>query len=185
MSLRNKLSILLTLLSIGLFFPGIFLPMLDLKLEGEIDATMAQMGMTLIDKPSSIIQSVFDLWEQKLFLVAVVIFAFSVVVPIIKTLLVGTALLLTNLQQADRIMAFVQAIGKWSMCDVFVVAILVTYLSTGADPAVSTHTVTLFGMSLTFTASFDLQSTLGPGFYYFLGYCMTSLLALQIYQRRA
>jgi uncharacterized paraquat-inducible protein A len=50
--------------------------------------------------------------------------------------------------------------GKWSMGDVFVTAIFISYLSS--------------------TVVADIKAKLLPGFYLFLTYCITSLLAVQI-----
>ena len=54
---------------------------------------------------------------------------------------------------------FVKAIGKWSMADVFVVGVFIAYLSTKSNEAISAE--------------------LYEGFYYFTGYCLISLAAIQ------
>ena len=72
-----------------------------------------------------------------------------------------------------RILQFVEAIAKWSMADVFVVALFIAYLAAQAsqappgDPNVPPPL-------LAFTATF------GPGFYWFAGYCLFSLAAQQM-----
>ncbi len=57
-------------------------------------------------------------------------------------------------------------ISKWSMADVFVIGVFVAYLAANA--------VEKEGGLLTFEAQ------LGSGFYYFLGYCLLSILATQL-----
>ena len=52
-------------------------------------------------------------------------------------------------------MRLVHAIGKWSMADVFVVAVLLAMLALGRDPATRAAT--------------------GPGLYFFAGYCLLAL----------
>lgn len=65
---------------------------------------------------------------------------------------------------------FSKILGKWSMVDVFVVAILVAYfVPTGIQPKGGGYS----------------ESFLQPGFYYFLGYCVISLLVNQISHRKS
>jgi uncharacterized paraquat-inducible protein A len=58
------------------------------------------------------------------------------------------------------------AISKWSMADVFVIAIFIAYLA-GNGIQESRGLV-------------DFQATLGIGFWYFLGYCLVSILGTQL-----
>jgi hypothetical protein len=61
-------------------------------------------------------------------------------------------------------------LGKWSMVDVFVVAILVAYfVPTGIQPKDGGYS----------------ESYLKPGFYFFLSYCLISLLVNQISHRKS
>jgi hypothetical protein len=75
-----------------------------------------------------------------------------------------------------RTLEFVEAIAKWSMADVFVVALFITYLAAQAS-ATPTSGPNAEPPLIAFTAHF------GPGFYWFFSYCIFSL-ASQQYTRR-
>ena len=158
--------------------------MLTINIDGSIDANIASMTAPILYKSSSILQTVVDLWDQKVHTVAVLIFLFSVVVPMAKAALLTYAVLTPQVPLANRSMAWVKSIGKWSMCDVFVVAIFLTYLSTTAEPTTSAHEVFVMGFKLNMQVAINMQSQLEIGFYCFLGYCLLSLIALQIYEER-
>ena len=72
---------------------------------------------------------------------------------------------------------FVAAIGKWSMADVFVVAIFLAILSTNHADTFSRETLSLFGFGISIDISTQTLSAAGDGFFYFVGYCLVSLLA--------
>ena len=55
----------------------------------------------------------------------------------------------------DRAVQLVHVVGRWSMADVFVVAVLLAMLALGSDPATRAMT--------------------GPGLYFFAGYCVVAL----------
>src|SRR5204863_6313914 len=90
----------------------------------------------------SIVSSVRRLYEVGSPVPATLILLFSVVVPFVKTALVGWAMFAANETRRRRMLAFVETIAKWSMADVFVVALFITYLAamagqsaTAAGPA--------------------------------------------------
>jgi len=97
---------------------------------------------------------------------------FSVIVPFVKMALVGWAMFAAPVTR-QRTLAFVETIAKWSMADVFVVALFITYLA-----AMASQSTPLSGPPLVaFTAQF------GPGFYWFAGYCVFSLATQQLTAR--
>jgi uncharacterized paraquat-inducible protein A len=72
-----------------------------------------------------------------------------------------------------RTLALVEVIAKWSMADVFVVALFITYLA-----AMASQTTPGAGPPLVaFTAQF------GAGFYWFAAYCLFSLATQQLTAR--
>jgi hypothetical protein len=103
-----------------------------------------------------------DLSREGYPLVALLILTFSVVVPVFKAVLQALALLLPR-AGAERLLGANAALSKWSMADVFVMALLVAFLAGRA----SGHAGDVLRM----------QAQLGPGFYYFLGYCLFSIAA--------
>jgi Paraquat-inducible protein A len=121
----------------------------------------------------SIVGSVRRLYEVGSPVPATLILLFSVIVPFVKAALVGWAMFASDATRRRRTLAFVETIAKWSMADVFVVALFITYLAAMAsqNPAGSGPPV------VAFTAQF------GPGFYWFAAYCMFSLASQQLTAR--
>ena len=122
----------------------------------------------------SILGAVRNLFQVGSPLPATLILLFSVVVPVTKAALVAWAAFARDAVQRARIAAFVEAIAKWSMADVFVVALFITYLAAEASQASGGATPLV-----AFDASF------GPGFYWFAAYCLFSLASQQYTARLA
>jgi hypothetical protein len=123
----------------------------------------------------SILGSVRRLYEVGSPVPATLILLFSVIVPFVKIALVTWAAFLAGDRQRQRTLAFVETIAKWSMADVFVVALFIAFLAAqasaapqgpGAAPAL-----------IAFSAHF------GAGFYWFAAYCLFSLASQQVTTR--
>lgn len=166
----------LNLVALCLFFPGILFPMfsLDMSLMASISGA-GQISSELVNQELSIMQTVEQLWKDERLLVAGLIFLFSVCVPLIKTSLVSVAYFCRNLKIQQRLLEFVGGIGKWSMADVFVVAIFLAVLSTNHADTATQEQVRIFGFKLAIEVSSQTLSAVGEGFYYFVGYCLISL----------
>jgi Paraquat-inducible protein A len=121
----------------------------------------------------SIVGSVRRLYEVGSPVPATLILLFSVVVPFGKMALVGWAMFVAHEAQRRRTMAFVEAIAKWSMADVFVVALFITYLAAMASQSTPAAGPPL----IAFRAEF------GAGFYWFAAYCVFSLASQQLTAR--
>ena len=123
----------------------------------------------------SIVSSVRNLYEVGSPVPATLILLFSVIVPVTKAALVAWAYFLASRERRTRTLRFVVAIAKWSMADVFVVALFIAYLAAQAtqtppgDPNAAPLVV--------FTARF------GAGFYWFTAYCLFSLASQQYTNR--
>jgi len=80
----------------------------------------------------TIISGVIFLWEDGSWYLAVIVFVASILVPLAK--IIGLLVLLASVQlgtgwrpdQRARLYRLVESIGRWSMLDIFVVALLVT-----------------------------------------------------------
>jgi hypothetical protein len=120
----------------------------------------------------SIVSSVQRLYEVGSPVPATLILLFSVVVPFVKMVLVGWAIFAPP-ETRRRTLAFVEAIAKWSMADVFVVALFITYLAAMASQSALDAGPPI----VAFTAQF------GPGFYWFAAYCLFSLATQQLTAR--
>lgn len=117
----------------------------------------------------SIVSAVRHLYRVQSYTAATLILLFSVLVPFLKTLLVLWAVYRTSVRGRARTLRFVEVIAKWSMADVFAVALFITYLAAQATQTAGGSTTSL----VTFTAAF------GPGFYWFAAYCLFSLFVQQ------
>lgn len=137
-------------------FKGVANQMLDyMDTDGEVE---------VYAKTQTILGTIKQLANAGYWLVAFLIGLFSVVIPVVK----GIMMLLATFSAKEKLKAFCLKasglISKWSMADVFVVALMVTYLAANAI----TDEVLNF------------QSSFGPGFYFFTGYCLLSIASSQL-----
>lgn len=124
------------------------------------------------EQTRSIVGSVKHLYEVQSPTPATLILLFSVIVPFVKAALVLWSTFMADAARRHRTLGFVELIAKWSMADVFVVALFIAYLAARAsqtppgDPNLAPPLVA-------FTANF------GAGFYWFASYCIFSLATQQ------
>lgn len=121
----------------------------------------------------SIVGSVQHLYSVESNTAATLILVFSVIVPLTKSLLVSWAVMQSKPGRRRSMLFFVEAIAKWSMADVFAVAVIIAYLAAQASQSVGGDAAAI----ISFDASF------GSGFYWFAGYCLTSLAVQQLSAR--
>lgn len=131
-----------------------------------IDGLNTQGEITALDKTQSILGTARGLFDAGHKPVAALILLFSVVVPVCKGLLTMATLLPLAPAWQNRLNTVAGAISKWSMADVFVVAIFVAFLASNG----------LEGNSD--LVQFDAQ--LGPGFWFFVSFCLLSIFATQL-----
>ena len=132
---------------------GIVAPMLTVVAQTEVTL----LGEVVFQYESrSIIGTARHLASGGNFPIALLLFAFSVLIPVAKLLLSFVALGRIGKRSKQRALNCIRLIGKWSMTDVFVVAIVLAFLSTE---------------SKAFT-----DAALGPGLYFFAGYGLLSLV---------
>jgi uncharacterized paraquat-inducible protein A len=94
----------------------------------EVFKDLPVVGHTIFKYESkSIWATIATLWEIDRYFIAVMVGLFSVVIPVIKTIAVYISLFY---KKSIHIMNF---IGKWSMADVFIVALLLTNLTLNTD----------------------------------------------------
>jgi hypothetical protein len=160
------------------------LPLLDNGQNGLkgalVTAIGTQLSTQLKSKPAievyaqtrSIVGSIRHLYSVGSYTAATLILFFSVVVPLTKSLLVSWAVLQSNEEARSRTLFFVETIAKWSMADVFAVAVMIAYLAAQASQSVSG------GASI-----IEFNASFGSGFYWFAGYCLTSLAVQQMSAR--
>jgi hypothetical protein len=199
LSFRNKIALFISIVSFLFFFPGIYLSMLSISTSGSISAELSkgggnilgksaasgseqhQMAINIFDTTRSILKTVHDLWVRDYFFVASMIFLFSIVIPLTKGTLLSYIFFTKNDARRRSIFSFIKAIGKWSMCDVFIVAIFLAYLSTGASKTENVKSMVVMGHSMSVDVLAGMHAHLHVGFWCFLTYCLLTLLALQLY----
>jgi len=200
LSTRNKLAFFISIVSFLFLFPGIYLSMLTISTTGAINAQTPHvehniigipnvsgseehhMPLKILDTTRSILKTVHDLWNRQYFFVASMIFLFSVIVPLTKGVLLSFIFFNKKSANRNKIFAFIKAIAKWSMCDVFIAAIFLAYLSTGASHTENVKEIAIMGYNVNVDVLASMHAQLHIGFWCFLTYCLLSLIALQFYE---
>ena len=129
-SLMRTWALLLT--SAILYIPANLLPIMTINSLGQ-------------GSPSTIMAGVIELMQHGMIPIAAVVFVASILVPTFK--LVGIALLLFSVQRHQPLSArqriimyrFIEFIGRWSMLDIFVIAILVAVVNFGRIASVEAN----------------------------------------------
>lgn len=153
----NIVAVGLILASFACLVPGLIRPALTL----DITPNLPFLGrVPIYHQTRSIIGTVRNLYDTGNLLVAGLILLFSVIVPFAKGLSLLYVLAWKSAPGRGPIYRFVGLIGKWSMSDVFVMGIFLAYLATGAANGVT--------------------AALHDGFWFFLAYCLLSVLSAQI-----
>ncbi len=125
------------------------------------------------EQTRSIVGAVRRLYEVGSPVPATLILLFSVIVPFGKAALVAAAMFMTGPRSREMTVRFVETIAKWSMADVFVVAILIAYLAAQASTAPTSGPDAA-------PALLAFDATFGAGFYWFAAYCLFSLASQQL-----
>ncbi len=112
--------LILIIASAILLFIGLRLPVLTVRKLWEINTF-------------SIISGTINLWMSKNYFLSIIIFFFSVIFPIVKltTLFMIWSVRLRN-HQRKWLLRGLGLLGKWSMLDVFVTAIIIVSIKLGA-----------------------------------------------------
>ncbi|MBB1364005.1 paraquat-inducible protein A [Shewanella sp. SR44-4] len=135
---------------------------------GILDIAASMLGLDTLEgevevfrNSRSIIDTISALYQSHHFVVAMLVGLFSIVIPAVKLITMLILLLPVPPLIKQRLSKMISGIGKWSMADVFVVAIIVTYMAGNASAGMGDMLKT--------------QSQFEIGFYYFLGYCIFSI----------
>ncbi len=81
----------------------------------------------------TIIGTIEHLYHNGNYPVAVTILLFSLIVPLLKTLSMIAVVIWKEFNIAKKMVSIFKHLGKWSMLDVFVVSLLLVYLSAGSS----------------------------------------------------
>jgi len=140
---------------------GMITGMLGLNnIEGEIEA---------YSKTRSIWGTVKELFRSGNDFVGFLVMLFSIIIPVTKILLMLVGSYFYDSKNSRKAFLISSVISKWSMADVFVIAIIVAFMAANASN---------MGGLLNLGARFEF------GFYFFLGYCTFSILSIQVITRK-
>ncbi|MBT8231901.1 MAG: hypothetical protein HKO66_05550 [Saprospiraceae bacterium] len=162
---------------------GLTLPMIDL------DARLTSVDVSLLGEnihfdeqvmyyqSKSIVDVTRTLLEGKgidLKIVGILILVFSIVLPFLKMLLSGMYLYLEKMRQKKFVEIVIFYMGKWSMADVFVVAIFMSYI--GFYGLLSSQLGDLSGQTSSSAIDTVNYSKLSSGIIFFTAYCVLSIV---------
>lgn len=172
-----------TLAAITLLITGLLSPMID------IEARISEFEMQLLGEPVKfvdqvlfhqsksileVVQVLLAEQEPELILVAVLVFAFSVLLPISKLFLTMAALIRgSNIENRFADFLLYRA-GKWSMADVMIVAIFMAFI--GFNGVVDSQMKSLQDYATTAHVLTTNNSALEVGFYLFTAYCLLGMI---------
>ncbi len=184
--------VLMVVVAVSLLLAGLTLPMID------IEASISEFSFQLLGEPvlfrdqvlffqsKSILQVVKVLIsggeDVGLVVVGVLILAFSVAIPLGKLLTSLVAVLLGRVPAGIIPHFLLYKASKWSMADVLVVAIFMSYI--GFSGIVSAQLDQLESYSSTVHLLTTNLSELQLGFYLFLSYCLMGLLLSVVIERK-
>ena len=119
---RGWLIVAMLVCAFGLYFAGLFRPFTEVT------------KLWIFQDEVSVIGGMVSLWEAGEFFLFAILFVFTVTFPAVKILALLAIWLVPGLtrESAQSMFRFVSNLGKWSMLDVFVVAILVLLLRSGS-----------------------------------------------------
>lgn len=184
---ENHFALGLIGLSLVCLHAGLFCPMLEISaFEQDLDLGKMPINTSVLGMDISVkFEKVFEgrmyffyqsksvkelivvLFNQGNYVVGISILSFSVLFPLIKTFITLWACLQTSISQRKWFKNFIANLGKWSMADVFVVAVFLAFLAfDNMQVDVGTESNTLFGL------------------YFFMAYCVLSILSSSILRKK-
>ncbi len=195
--MKKYISIALFLSSIGFLYPGISQPLLTIEavvdkqdmldllweslfpeganqgfignvIQSFIQQIRVEGTETVFHSTRSLLGAMQHLMESGHQGVAILIGLFGIVIPVIKIFLNLIALFAAHEKLRHISISISAVLSKWSMSDVFMMAILVAFFAVNANE----HAINTVQMTA------QLQS----GFYYFATYCVLAILAGQLMQ---
>ena len=121
------------------------------------------MGQVIFKYESKgIAEAIGRLFDSGNLVLGGLVLLFSIVIPLVKAGLLLAAST-TSRPWHDTAVRGIHAFGKWSMADVFVVAVLLAIFALGSDETTDAHA--------------------GPGLFFFAGYCLLSITAAAALER--
>ena len=174
--------VLLVTISLLLLITGLLLPMI------EIDARISRMSFTLLGesitfndqvlyyKSKSILEVVWLMFRQSrvdVLIVGVLVLIFSVLFPLMKQVATLVFVFNRGLQENKLIRFMVFKTGKWSMADVMVIAIFMSYI--GFSGIITEQLSQIESIATSVEILTTNKSSLLTGFFFFTAFAVFSL----------
>lgn len=169
--------------SIIMLILGIFMPMINIDARLEpfrislLDSDIAFQEQTIFYQSKSILDVVSTMMNQSgldMKIVAWMILAFSVLIPLLKLVLTLGTLFIDTLRNSSLVRGIVYHLGKWSMADVFVVALFMAYI--GFYGLVRSQLALIERNETGFAVDTINYSHLSYGALFFTTYCIFSVV---------
>ena len=177
--------------TVSLLVSGIMLPMLD------IEAKISKLYFTILDQPiifenqilffqsksiSDLVRLLLESGEAKMILVGVLLVMFSIIFPTLKLIATTMYYYTSNIIGNNPVTRFFALRStKWSMADVMVVSIFMSYL--GLDGVVDNELKKLEAQSTPINIITTNGTHLEVGFFLFLGFVATSFVLSILVER--
>lgn len=172
------------IISIIFLILGVSLPMID------IDARLNQFRMALLGQEIGFNEqflyyqskSILDVTKTliqgrgiDLKIVGILVLMFSVVIPFIKLVLSGLFMYTDKIKNSKIASSIIFHLGKWSMADVFVVAMFMAYI--GFYGIITSQLTEIKGNETGYAVETLNYSQLSPGALFFTTYCILSIVS--------
>jgi len=150
----------LTLVTISFFFIGILAPAMVIWTAPTIHLDSGDLDFVVQHQVRGIFAIIWELLTGGHWIIGGFLMLFSVVTPLTKATLTIFITASHSKERNLKVGTFLHAIGKWSMADVFVAAILLALYALKFQQA--TRSIPCLGL------------------YYFIGYCLLSLTTIEL-----
>lgn len=186
---RSRLSrgavVVLMLFSIAMLAGGVLSPMLEVEVRiTKLDATLLGTPIEFRDQSLyyrsktvlEVCQTLIRMGRPEMMLVGVLVILFSVVFPALKMLALGAGLFRPALLRNNRLVKLLAfELSKWSMADVMVLAIFMSFVA--FNGVIGSAWDGLREMPNVEQVMIPTNaSKILPGFYLFVGFCLSSIL---------
>ena len=174
---------IMTIVSIILLVIGVNLPMIDIEAilnSFTINVLGTDIGFDrqyMYYQSKSILDVTDTLIRGKgldLKLVGIMVLCFSIIFPFIKLILSGLYLYSSRIRENKIVQNIIFYLGKWSMADVFVVALFMAYI--GFYGIISSQLDSIAHNNGGFAVETINNSQLSPGALFFTTYCVMSII---------
>ncbi len=198
--MQKQIPTFLFILSIAVLIPGITLPLMTIKatvnkqemlelastvlvpandqgssfiqnmLQSVIQQLSVEGSIQVFESSRSLLETMKELISHDHIIVGLLIGLFGVIIPTVKIILTLLSLAINSQEDKQRLLKMSGLLSKWSMSDVFVMAILVAFLTVNANEQT--------------LGAVQLNAELQSGFYFFSAYCLLAIAAGQLFERQ-